>query len=236
LLLAAAARNETQLTQANIEDEDTLGEPKPYCSSNPNCFLPERIVGPDDTFQPPAWLMREITIIAATPSIAPTKSSVRFDVSMEAAQHNANLLKEIEYGFQNFFQDQAGSTLAFGFEFRPVLHQHPGFEELAEILMTGMPHRYSKAITKTERETEVLAMLVRGNHKSAQDKPVIMQQLLSKDVVHGFSMVIPIELVPLILNAMVQPVGLAKQTNGLWMRKETKKSSTGLLKIYLTPR
>ena len=39
-----------------------------------------------------------------------------------------------------------------------------------------------------------------------------MEQLLSKDEVHGFSMVIPIELVPLILNAMmVQPVGLVKQ-------------------------
>jgi hypothetical protein len=89
--------------------------------------------------------MREITIIAATASIAPAKSSIRFDVSMEAAQHNANLLREIEYDFQNFFQDQAGSTLAFGSEFRPVkqlrplLRQHPGFEELAEVLITGMP-------------------------------------------------------------------------------------------------
>ena len=54
-------------------------------------------------------------------------------------------------------------------------------------------------------------MLERGNHKSAQEEPEIVEQLLSKDVVHGFSMVIPIELVPLIPNAMVQPVGLAKQ-------------------------
>jgi hypothetical protein len=34
---------------------------------------------------------------------------------------------------------------------------------------------------------------------------------LTKDVVHGFSMVIPVELVPLIPDAMVQPVGLAKE-------------------------
>jgi hypothetical protein len=74
-----------------------------------------------------------------------------------------------------------------------------------------MPHRYSREITKPEREKEVLAMLQRGNHKSAQEEPAIVEQLLSKDVVHGFSMVIPIELVPLIPNAMVQPVGLAKQ-------------------------
>jgi hypothetical protein len=74
-----------------------------------------------------------------------------------------------------------------------------------------MPYRYTREITETERETEVLAMLARGNHKSAQDEPEIVGKLLSKDVVHGFSMVIPIELVPLIPNAMVQPVGLAKQ-------------------------
>ena len=73
-----------------------------------------------------------------------------------------------------------------------------------------MPYRYSREIT--EQEQEVLAMLVRGNHKSTKEEPEIVEKLLTKDVVHGFfSMVIPIELVPLIPNAMVQPVGLAKQ-------------------------
>ena len=49
-------------------------------------------------------------------------------------------------------------------------------------------------------------MLARGNHKCAQEDPAKVEQLLSKDVVHRFSMVIPIEVVPLISNAMVQPV------------------------------
>jgi hypothetical protein len=216
LLLEAAARNEARLVQANLDDETTLGEIN-YCSSDPNCFLPEPAVGPDDTFDPPAWFLKEITIIAATPSPTPTESSVRFDVSIEAAKHNASLLRAIDYDFQNFFQQQTGTTLAFGSEFRPIeqlrplLRRHPGFPELAEVLVTGMPYRYSREITEKEREQEVLAMLVRGNHKSAKDEPEIVEKLLTKDVVHGFSMVIPIELVPLIPNAMVQPVGLAKQ-------------------------
>ena len=54
-------------------------------------------------------------------------------------------------------------------------------------------------------------MLARGNHKSAQEEPEIVEQLLAKDVAHGFSMVTPRELVPQIPGAMVQPVGLAKQ-------------------------
>jgi hypothetical protein len=95
LLLDAAARNEARLAQANLDDERTLGEPKKrYCSSDPNCFLPEPIFGPDDTFGAPAWFMKEITIIATTPSPAPSKPSVRFDVSMEAAKHNATILRD----------------------------------------------------------------------------------------------------------------------------------------------
>jgi hypothetical protein len=75
-----------------------------------------------------------------------------------------------------------------------------------------MPHRCSTEIAETARENEVLALLERGNHKSAQDDPEIVEQLLSKDVVHGFSMVMPVELVPLVTpHDMVQPVGLAKQ-------------------------
>jgi hypothetical protein len=125
---------------ANLADEDTLGEPH-CCSNDPNCFLPDPIVGPDDTFQPPPWFLKEIKVIAASPLLAPSKSSVRFDASPAAAKHNAKLLQDVNYDFQEFFKTQTTSTLAFGSEFRPVeqlrplLRQHPGFEELAEILV-----------------------------------------------------------------------------------------------------
>jgi hypothetical protein len=85
---------------------------------------------------------------------------------MGAATHDASILQELDCDFQNFFQDQAGSTtLAFGSEFRlieqlrPLLRQHPGFKELAKILATGMPCRHTREITEEERETKVLAML-----------------------------------------------------------------------------
>jgi hypothetical protein len=138
--------------------------------------------------------MHEITIIAKSPSPAPTiKSAVRFDVSPEAAQHNASLLREIDYNSQRFFQDQTDTTLAFGSEFlpveqlRPLLRQHPGFDELAEMIVTGMPHhRCSREITEAEREQEVLALLTRGNHKSAQEEPEIVEQLSSKTLSMAF--------------------------------------------------
>ena len=216
LLIAAAVRNEARLERANIEDTKTLGEHN-YCSNDPNCFLPEPLVGPDDTFEPPPWFLRELIALATAPSRTPKKASVRFDVSDSAAKMNGHLLQEADYDFKILLATQAESTLAVGSEFRPVqelrplLSNHPGFDELAEILVHGMPYRYAREITEAQREHEVFAMLGRGNHKSAQDEPDIVKQLLSKDVVHGFSMVIPIGAVPLIPNAMVQPVGLAKQ-------------------------
>jgi hypothetical protein len=79
-----------------------------------------------------------------------------------------------------------------------LLRQHPGFTEFAKVIITGMPYRYSKEVSEEVREQEVLAMLTQGNqHKLAQEEPEIVEKLLSKDVIHGFS--------------MVQPVGLAKQ-------------------------
>ena len=80
-------------------------------------------------------------------------------------------LDTANYNFQNFFQAQAGSTLAFGSDFhpveqrRPLLHQHPGFNELAEILVTGIPYQYARKITETEREIKVIAMLARSRKK-----------------------------------------------------------------------
>jgi hypothetical protein len=217
LLIEAASRNKIRLTQANHEDKTTLGEQPHYFSSDPNCFLPNLVLGPDNTFRPPDWFLRKITMIAAEPSPTPTKSSVRFNLSKDAAEHNASLLRGVDYDFQQFLQGQTRLTLDFSSEFRkleqirPLLRTHPGFDKLAEVLASGMPYRYSREISEDERETEVLSMLARGNHKSAQDKPAIVEKLLTKDLIHGFSMVIPIKLVPIIPNAMVQPVGLAKQ-------------------------
>ena len=101
-------------------------------------------MGPNDTFEPPPWFLKEIIVIAVAPSRPPNKASVRFDVSKEAAEHNmAVLLQEVHYDFQRFLETQAESTLAFGSGFRPIeelrplLRTHPGFKELAYIHVTG---------------------------------------------------------------------------------------------------
>jgi hypothetical protein len=122
--------------------------------------------------------MKEIAAIAASTSPVPSKSSSRWRrlgttppfsekltpqviVSMEAAGHNATLLREVDYDFQHFFQGQAGSTLSFGSEFRPateqlcpLLRHHPGFEELTEVLVSGMPTAAPPSLVKQRARTK----------------------------------------------------------------------------------
>jgi hypothetical protein len=215
---AGKERNRLRLAQANREDENTLGEPrKGYLPNNPASFLPEPVTGPDDSFLPPDWFLRELRRIADSPCPTPARPTIRFEVSQEAAQHNAQLLRQVDYDMTQFLGTQRGTTVDAGSEFRsvetlrPLLGGHPNFKELAQVLSTGMPYRYDRGIDEATREKEMLAMIVRGNHKSAQANPDQVGRLLTKDVVHGFSLVVPIELVPLIPDAMVQPTGLAEQ-------------------------
>ena len=74
-----------------------------------------------------------------------------------------------------------------------------------------MDYRFKTELSESDRLLELTQMLERGNHKSSEAEPTIVNQLLLKDVTHGFSIPIPPHIVPLIVGALVQPFGLAKQ-------------------------
>lgn len=168
-------------------------------------------------FYPPPWLLKEIQKIVDTPLTTPTLSELKLMVSEVATQHNAQLLRNAHYDFGVLLNCQEGPTTGFGAKFLPfqqlqgLLGKHPGFAELANVLTNSVDDRYHTTISEEERSEEMLANLTRGNHKLAEDKPEQVAKLLKKDVDHGFSMVIPLEQVPLVKGAMVQPLGLAKQ-------------------------
>ena len=71
-----------------------------------------------------------------------------------------------------------------------------------------MDYVFTRELSETERGCEVRAMLARGNHKSAEDKQEQVRKLIAKDVIHGFTIPIPLGVVTSIPGAMVQPLGL----------------------------
>jgi hypothetical protein len=73
-----------------------------------------------------------------------------------------------------------------------------------------MHYIFHRDLNPSERWREVSAMLARRNHKSAQSEQPQVGKLLAKDVLHRFSMPIPICVVERIPRAMVRPLGLAQ--------------------------
>ena len=55
------------------------------------------------------------------------------------------------------------------------------------------------------------SLIERGNHKSANDELARVKTLLAKDVVHGFSIPLPAELVRKLPGTAVQPLGIVAQ-------------------------
>jgi hypothetical protein len=179
--------------------------------------MPQPVMGPNDHFQPPPDFLIRLQRIARTPVPAPKAPSLIFDTSPSALAHNAQQLANAGFDLSQLLHKNRHTTLHFGSEFRPIDHLadvlggHPLFGQLRTILTKGMDYRFKTELPESERLLELAQMLERGNHKSSEAEPDIVNRLLLKDVTHGFSIPIPPHIVPRIVGALVQPFGLAKQ-------------------------
>ena len=79
------------------------------------------------------------------------------------------------------------------------------------MIVNGMSYIFHRVISDDEQRAETTAMTARGNHKSAQTDADVVAKLLAKDVTHGFSIPLPVSIIPLIPHAGVQPLGLVSQ-------------------------
>lgn len=218
-------RNAKRLREANAVDRETLGESPSVSRSfatdhlpgDAALFFPAPAAGPCDEFAPPAWFWAAIQEVCATTSEVPTRSPIRFEMTDEASTHNADILRAVDFDLGRLIQGHGSSTLGFGSEFRklselrPLIGRHPHFPRLESLLTEGMHYVFDRELSHDERMVEMIAMLARGNHKSAQVEQDRVGELLAKDVVHGFTIPLPISIVKSIPGAMIQPLGLVQQ-------------------------
>ncbi|KAI2489620.1 hypothetical protein MHU86_24968 [Fragilaria crotonensis] len=66
---------------------------KRYLDADPTTFFPPPVLGPDDTFDPPAWFLAAISSIARSTPETPDRPPIVFASTVEAAQENAETLK-----------------------------------------------------------------------------------------------------------------------------------------------
>jgi hypothetical protein len=173
--------------------------------------------GPDDSFVPPAWLIKAAEEVANSKVVTPQAPNIRFDLSDKSVKFNSELIMESDLDLEKFRAKHQKTTLNFGSEFRPVgdlekiLGGHPNFGSFSDILAKGMDHRLKEEISEDQRLEEVVAMTKRGNHKSVQEASEAAAELLAKDVRQGFFLPVSPDLIPKLANAMVQPAGVVKQ-------------------------
>jgi hypothetical protein len=186
----AKRRNNRQLLVADEQDSKVLHK---YLNDDVFAFLPGPVARPDDSHEPPASFLQKLQAIAVAPVLTPTAPPFHFNTSEEALRHNSAILQELGSSMDTFLAKHQGSTLGYASEFRPVkqlrsfLGTHPHFEVLTVILNEGMDYRFHTHLSEAERVTELTAMIDRGNHKSAEQEPEVVDKRLLIVVTHGFS-------------------------------------------------
>ena len=185
--------------------------------SEPENYFERPIRGPDDTFETPEWFLIALTNIAGTDPEVPRKAPILFENTKEAADTNAKLLEAVGFDIEKLISENAATTLGYGSEFRtveqlrPLLGRHPHFTNLSKVLMSGMSYVFERELDQVTKLKELRTLLLRGNHKSAQEFPDRVSLLLTKDVTHGFVIPLPTTIIERIPNAAIQLLGLTKQ-------------------------
>ena len=152
-----------------------------------------------------------------TAQVLPLTPPFDFTPTIQAAQRNAAILAGADFDLGKIIDAHSTTTLGYGSEFRPVdqlrtiLGRHPNFKVLEGIVSKGMSSIFQREISREEQRATTATMISRGNHKSAQIETTEVTWLLAKDVLHGFSIPLPISSILSIPNAGVQPLGLVSQ-------------------------
>jgi len=210
----AVERNLQRIEAANQSDQAVIGK---FLPSDPKIFFPTRLLGPDDSHSPPPEWLQHVKSVAATDCPTPDAPTFQFGTDPTSLKLNSQLLEDAEFDLDRLLMTQQTTTVGHGSEFRPldqlvtIIGNHPSFQYLCQTFTSGMDYIFTRELSETERTTELLAQLERGNHKSATDDEPSVAKLIAKDVRHGFSLPLPADIVPRIKGALVQPCGLATQ-------------------------
>jgi hypothetical protein len=138
-------------------------------------------------------------------------------MTLKAREDNTKILEECGYDLDKMKQQNTGSTISHGSEFRDeetlwaILGNRPYYNDFKPFLSQGVDSVFTEEITEEDRVKELEANLERGNHKSAQGQEETLSKLLAKDVKHGFAAPLCRGAVQSIPGAMVQPCGITSQ-------------------------
>jgi hypothetical protein len=165
---------------------------------------------------PLAELPMLIASIINTAVPTPGPSVFQFHLNQEAAIHNALVLRRYDFDLERAITADGSSPLKYGSEFRPksilapLLSQHPNWKYMGELFDDGCSF-IAPELSETDRQRQLELALIFGNHKGASQKQEQMQKLLNDDVIHGYNLPVPCDLIQKIKGLVLSPMNIARQ-------------------------
>ena len=153
--------------------------------------------------------------IISTPVPTPKEQLFKFKINKETAEHNWKILKK----FPNLgiaLENQKDSALGYGSEFwsssslEKIFKFHPLWNKFKDILDNGVEFPLEPICSEIWNR-DLIEAIEYENHKGVTKHKKFFEKLMKKDVTHGYSLLIPLEKVPEINNALMSPMNVAEQ-------------------------
>ena len=141
----------------------------------------------------------------------------KFEVSQEAAEFNFVLLEKNSFNLHALLnKEEIRSVTRLGSEFKsvqelePLLHQHPRWQRLKDLFVNGSDWPLLK-MDDEKRNQDLVEMIKRGNHKSADRHQEFLSSALTKEVLKGWELILPLSRATAIPGLCISPMGVVEQ-------------------------
>eukprot|EP00985_Skeletonema_marinoi_P002393 scaffold1000_cov66-Skeletonema_marinoi.AAC.3 len=137
-------------------------------------------------------------------------------MTLAAAEHNFQVLTRYDMDLGRAIHAQRTSPVGYGSEFRTtnnlvkVFGQHPNWNRMRDILNNGSAWPLQE-LDNDIRLKDLREAIQFGNHKGATQQPDLLYKLVSKDVMHGYALPLPLEKIERIPGALMAPMNIQRQ-------------------------
>ncbi len=166
-----------------------------------------------------AWppnLIERVQAVIRSPCTQPLPTEFKFDLSHDAAAHNAEVLRNYNFDLGKAIDTNKHSPLGYGSEFRHttvlslLFERHPNWDRFRSIITNGSRWPLDE-LADEARSIDLQDALTFRNHKGASAHPKLLRKLVEKDVNFGFGLVIPLSTVNNIPGALIAPMNIMEQ-------------------------
>ena len=149
----------------------------------------------------------------------PQKSQFVFENTDEAAKKNSALLMSFDGDVAAVLDNEKGSTLSPGSEFRdndvinPLFDLHEDGDKLKELIKHGASYVFKEGTEQTEDErlADITAAVTQGNNHSTRGKEKLLKTRYTNEVERGWMVPFSISEILAIQGLGVIPIGVASQ-------------------------